>query len=195
MGEYLPLKTDLKILDLATGTGDQIFALFDTSEQIDSAIGIDLAENMLDIARIKAEKSPYTAKISFQTGDCEHLPFENDSFDAVTFSFGIRNVPNPKQALREIYRVLKPQGKSLILEFSLPSPPLQKAYLFYLRYLLPKIGALLSKHREAYRYLNETIESFPYGLAFLELMQECGFQKGQIVSMALGVVSLYIGEK
>lgn len=195
VAKWLPLKPHLQILDLATGTGDQLFSLFESDAPIALAKGIDLAGDMLKIAEKKAEAKPYSKRIEWCKGDAEKIPFPDASFDAVTFSFGIRNVGNPLRSLQEIYRVLKPQGRCLILEFSLPNPPFRPIYLFYLRHLLPRIGKALSKHPAAYRYLNETIESFPSGIAFCKLLEQASFPNPIVKSMAFGAVTLYIGEK
>ncbi len=186
---FLPKKQNLEILDLATGTGDQILALLQSAASIQTITGIDLSQEMLRIAK---EKLP---PVNLLHADAQHLPFQNQTFDAATFSFGIRNVPDPSRSLQEIYRVLKPSGKCLILEFSLPSQPIRPFYLFYLRHLLPLIGGLLSRNRGAYSYLNQTIESFPYGPQFTSLMQQSGFSNIQQIKMCFGSVSLYVGEK
>src|SRR5579872_1872659 len=189
LSAFLPNKSSLKLLDVATGTGDQLLALLDQNEQIEKAVGIDLSVEMLKIAEQKASAKPYSHLITFQKGDAEKLPFPSESFDAVTLSFGIRNVPSPLAALSEIHRVLKPKGKALILEFSLPPHPIRPAYLFYLRHVLPALGRLLSRHGSAYRYLNQTIETFPFGDQFAQIMKEAGFSKIEIHPMALGAVS------
>ncbi len=197
--KHLPVvKKDLRVLDLATGTGDQLIALFEGVEggaSIGSAVGIDLSEEMLLLAKKKIGSKTYSGKIEFLRADAEKLPFENHQFDAATFSFGIRNVPDPLVSLKEIYRVLKPEGRCLILEFSLPRPFIRKFYLFYLRRILPKIGGLLSREPAAYRYLNETIETFPSGNDFLALMKKASFASLKAVPMAFGGVTLYVGEK
>ncbi len=196
LANHLPSQKNLKILDLATGTADQILAFFANPKlSLQKIIGLDLSTEMLDIAKKKVSEKPYKDKIQFLKASAEEIPLQNNTFDAVSLSFGIRNMPNPKIALKEIHRVLKQNGKCLILEFSLPPKPIQPFYLFYLRKILPRIGAFLSKSSIAYQYLNETIESFPSGDAFAHLLKQSGFCKVQILPMALGAVSLYIGEK
>jgi demethylmenaquinone methyltransferase/2-methoxy-6-polyprenyl-1,4-benzoquinol methylase len=192
---HLPKERHLRILDLATGTGDQLISLFESPASIRTAVGIDLAGDMLQIAQKKILAKPYHSKIEFKRADAEKLPFAAESFDATSFSFGIRNVTDPLRSLEEIHRVLKPSGKCLILEFSLPPKPIRAFYLFYLRHILPRIGGLLSKNREAYRYLNETIETFPSGKDFCLLLKKVGFKKITAHPMALGAVTLYEGEK
>ena len=188
----MPLKPHLEVLDLATGTGDQLIALFKAGLSIQRAVGIDLAEEMLKIGRKKVASNP---KISLILADAQKIPFPDQTFDATTFSFGIRNVQDPLQSLKEIHRVLKPHGRSLILEFSIPSPWIRPFFFFYLRKILPRIGGLLSKNNGAYLYLNKTIESFPSGEAFLALMKEAGFSSLRKISMNFGGVTLYIGDR
>jgi len=195
VANFLPAKKNLKILDLATGTADQLIALFENSIFIEKAIGIDLAQEMLHIGQKKLDQKSYGKKIELREADAQKLPFEAESFDATTFSFGIRNVSNPLTSLQEIHRILKPDGVSLILEFALPSSKLRWAHLFYLRYILPRMGAFFSKNKSAYRYLNETIETFPQGEAFCSLLKQAGFRNVKIHKMGLGAVALYMGEK
>jgi demethylmenaquinone methyltransferase/2-methoxy-6-polyprenyl-1,4-benzoquinol methylase len=195
LASYLPSRSNLDLLDLASGTASQLVALFENKAPIRSAIGIDLSSEMLKIGKQKIQEKPYCNRVQFQVADATRLPFAEKSFDAATFSFGIRNVPDPILSLKEIHRVLKPGGRCLILEFSLPPEPLKTFHLFYLRRILPYIGGFLSKNREAYRYLNETIETFPYGDAFARLMKSVGFSSLKQVPMALGAVTLYMGDK
>lgn len=195
VSQSLPPKKNLRILDLATGTGDQMISLFEHGASIQKASGIDLAQEMLVVAKEKISLKLYKDKIDFFQADAQKLPFAEKTFDAATFSFGIRNVPNPLASLQEIYRVLKPQGRCLILEFSMPPKPIRGAYLLYLRHILPRIGKCLSKSQSAYTYLNQTIETFPTGDEFALIMKKASFHKISIVPMALGAVTLYIGIK
>lgn len=192
---YLPNKKNLKILDLATGTADQLIAIFEGTSQPEKAVGIDLAKEMLAIGKEKIKAKRYKKKIELIEADAQDLPFADASFDAATFSFGIRNVLDPLLSLKEIYRVLQPSGRALILEFALPPRPLKWVHLFYLRHILPRIGALFSQHKGAYHYLNQTIETFPQGKAFCSLMEEAGFIQVRIKKMGFGAVALYIGNK
>lgn len=188
---YLPKKKDIYLLDVATGTGDQIIPFLKMSN-IRKITGIDLAKKMLDFAQKKI-RSP---KVDFIHADATQLPFQDETFDCITFSFGIRNVSDFKKAITELYRVLKPQGKLLILEFSLPKNRFIRSFhLFYLRNILPTIGGFFSKEKKAYQYLNQTIESFPFGKAFCKCLKDEGFQKTTFVPFTLGSVSLYIAEK
>lgn len=195
VAKNLPAKKNLKILDLATGTGDQLISLFENGASIQKAAGIDLAQDMLSIAKTKLAPKLYKDKIDLYCADAQKLPFAENTFDAVTFSFGIRNVPDPLSSLQEIYRTMKPHGKCLILEFSLPPQPIRGVYLLYLRYILPRLGAFLSKSKNAYTYLNQTIESFPSGPSFVLLMKQANLTKISMHSLSLGAVTLYIGFK
>lgn len=190
VSEYLPEHKNLKILDLATGTGDQALALLNSKASIRSVTGIDLSTEMLEIAKTKVP-----ANVELIRADAEKLPFAPASFDAATFSFGIRNVNSPITSLLAIHRVLKAKGRCLILEFSLPPQPIRPFFLFYLRHILPRIGGLLSRKPTAYRYLNQTIEHFPSGKDFCLMMKEAGFTRIRAIPMALGGVTLYVGDK
>lgn len=190
VADFLPPQKNLSILDLATGTGDQALALIKSKASIQSITGVDPSPEMLKIAKTKIP-----SKMQFLIGHAEKLSFKSFTFDAVTFSFGIRNTTDPLKALKEIYRVLKQKGRTLILEFSLPPQPIRSFFLIYLRYILPMIAGFISKNRSAYRYLNQTIEHFPSGKEFCLIMKEAGFKRIQMVPMNLGSVTLYIGEK
>ena len=190
---HLPQKKELSLIDLACGTGDQIISCLEKNSH--SCVGIDLSTEMLQIAKKKIDNTPFKERVFLCHADATKLPFPAHTFDAATFAFGIRNVPSPINALKEIHRVLKPGGRFLILEFSLPKQPWKSLHLFYLRHLLPHIGGALSKNKDAYRYLNETIETFPYGPSFCRLMQEAAFHSVRSIPMALGAVTLYIGDR
>ncbi|MBI3508680.1 MAG: bifunctional demethylmenaquinone methyltransferase/2-methoxy-6-polyprenyl-1,4-benzoquinol methylase UbiE [Chlamydiia bacterium] len=194
LSKHLTTEKPLRLLDIATGTGDQIFALLEAKIQLEKAVGIDPSSEMLQIAQKKLEKWS-TPHIQFQQASAEKLPFSANSFDAVSLSFGIRNTSSVETALSEIHRVLKRKGKCLILEFSLPPQPIRSFYLLYLRHILPKIGGWLSKHESAYRYLNQTIETFPHGKQFGALLKGAGFSEIKLFPMALGAVTLYVGVK
>jgi demethylmenaquinone methyltransferase/2-methoxy-6-polyprenyl-1,4-benzoquinol methylase len=187
---------DRELLDLATGTGDVAFSLLKHNPGIAHAFGCDMAWNMLRLGKQKAVKKNLCARIGFLQGDANHVPFLNDTFDVVTMAFGIRNVSDPGRVLDEIWRVLKKEGSALILEFSLPANTfLRKFHLFYLRYIIPPLGALISRDKYAYRYLGQTIESFPYGDSFGRSMQAAGFRRVSFTPLTFGVVTIYRGEK
>jgi len=189
MGLFLPKKSKLCILDIATGTADVILSL----RSFSLAIGIDRSEGMLHRAR---KKTRFYKNIFFVKADALFLPFLEESFDAVTVAFGIRNVQEPVILLKEAHRVLKKDGRMIILEFSIPeSFFIKQIFLFYLRYLLPAIGTLISKNRHAYRYLSKTIEVFPYGDDFKKIMEDSGFKNVNFYPQTFGVCTIYVGEK
>jgi len=196
IANYFPKGDDLHLLDLATGTGDQIIALMEKSHQLSHATGIDLADDMLQIGKKKLSMKPYKDRVEMQRADAQELPFSDNQFHVATMTFGIRNVPDVSKTLCEIQRILKLGGKLLLLEFSLPSFLfIRISYLVYLRYILPKVGKWMSKDPHAYAYLNKTIETFPCGQAFLDLLQKAGFSKAKRHSLMLGSVTLYEAEK
>ena len=196
VARFLVNKYDQYILDLATGTGDQLLYMFSCSDRIDRALGTDLALKMLDRGREKVKKRKLEDRIVLEEGDAEHIQYPDNIFDAVTISFGIRNLMSVERSLSEMYRVLKPAGRVLILEFSIPQNILMRSiYLFYFRYLLPFIGSVISGDRYAYRYLNETVEGFPYGDAFCQLLRESGFQNVSMYPQTFGIATIYCGDK
>lgn len=196
VAKRLPNKEDLEILDLATGTGDLLFAMVKKHPSVKRATGMDLSEGMLDIAREKLDKRKLDEPITFAAGDATKLPVEDASYDVVSNSFGIRNVANLDDALSEMYRVLKPGGRALILEFGLPkNAALRWGYLLYFRNILPMLGGMISGDKDAYRYLNQTVEQFPYGDTFVKRMEEVGFQQVSATPLQFGIAFLYQGEK
>lgn len=196
VARHLPERDDQNILDLATGTGDLLISIFNHSKRVKSGIGIDMAEKMLEFGRPKLVKRNLQDKITLQTGNATDIPFEENRFDAVTISFGIRNVTDVSQSLGEMHRVLNDGGRAIILEFSLPKNKLMRnSYLFYFRNVLPRIGGLISGDSFAYRYLNETVESFPYGQDFCNLMAEAGFQNVRQTPLTFGIATIYQGDK
>jgi demethylmenaquinone methyltransferase/2-methoxy-6-polyprenyl-1,4-benzoquinol methylase len=187
---------DQYILDLATGTADQLLYLIENSSQIDRAIGTDLSVKMLEIGRKKVKKEQLDGRISLEEGSAEKIKYSDNTFDAVTISFGIRNVVSVSQSLSEMFRVLKPSGRVLILEFSIPKNRLmRRLYLIYFRYVLPGLGSVISGDRDAYRYLNETVEAFPYGDDFCHLLVKAGFQNVFMYPMTFGIATIYLGDK
>ena len=195
VGLLLPQSPNLRLLDLATGTADQVLLLCkEHPNQITNAVGMDLSEGMLSFGREKVKAQQLESVISLQTGDAVNLPVEDTQFDAITISFGIRNVPDVPKALTEMVRVLKPSGKALILEFSMPKNPIVRfGHLFYLRFVLPFVGGLVSGDYEAYRYLNTSIEGFPYGESFAELMRDAGFSTVRCHELSFGIATIYEG--
>ena len=155
-----------------------------------------MAERMLEIGRKKIERQGLSGVASLTIGSAIDIPADDKQFDVVTISFGIRNVTDVSGALKEMYRVLRPGGRLLVLEFSLPDYRLiQGLYLFYLRYVLPRIGVLLCGDLAAFRYLNETIETFPCGEAFCDMLRTAGFTAIAVHPMTFGVVTVYQGDR
>ncbi|HNY54406.1 MAG: bifunctional demethylmenaquinone methyltransferase/2-methoxy-6-polyprenyl-1,4-benzoquinol methylase UbiE [Sphingobacteriales bacterium] len=185
-------KTNPKmILDVATGTAD--LAIAETKLNPTKIIGVDISEKMLDVGREKIKSYP---SIELQLGDSENLQFTENTFDAVSVSFGVRNFENVPAGLSEMRRVLKPSGKVFILEFSKPGNWLvQKLYYFYFCNVLPFVGKLVSKDARAYTYLPESVRMFPDGQKFVALMQEAGYKNIECKPLTFGISTIYIGEK
>lgn len=196
LAEMLPPHPGLKVLDLATGTADVPLAFCQHNGDVAQVTGMDLAEQMLGQGRKKISAAGLEQRIALQTGDAMQVPAADNSVDAVTISFGIRNVPDLDQTLREMQRVLKPGGYGLVLEFSTPEiPGFKQGYLLYLRHILPQLGALVSGDAYAYRYLNQTIESFPYGQDFCDRMLAAGFSDVLAEAQSGGIATIYRGVK
>ncbi len=196
VARHLPDQPELHVLDVATGTGDLIIFMQQANAAVKSGIGIDMAEKMLEFGRPKLEKAGISDRFSLKTGNAVAIPFSDNQFDAATISFGIRNVIDVPKALSEMHRVLKKNGRALILEFSLPKNALMRGlYLFYFRNILPRIGGLISGDSFAYRYLNDTVESFPYGEDFCKLMRDAGFRDVKTAPLTFGIATIYQGDK
>jgi len=196
VAEYLPQQKKLNVLDLATGTGDLLLALFSNENKISSAVGLDMSAEMLAIAQKKIFKRNLRDSISFVRADAAQIPFPESSFDAVTIAFGIRNVPDIDITLRQMYRVLKPSGRVVILEFSLPENIVMKTlFLLYLRIFVPAVGAVISGDYKAYRYLNKTVETFLGREELCQAMRNAGFINVNVVPMTFGVACIYYGDK
>lgn len=195
LAKLLPERPGLRVLDLATGTGDVLLSLHQCSGRVVSGVGVDMAGNMLAFGRRKIADRGLDQDLRMVRGDAMCIGFQDASFDVVTIAFGIRNVSDVPRALREMRRVLAPGGRALVLEFSLPGNALFRgAYLFYFRHVLPRIGALISGDRYAYRYLNQTVESFPYGEAFCFLMRDAGFERVRAHPLTFGIATIYEGD-
>jgi demethylmenaquinone methyltransferase/2-methoxy-6-polyprenyl-1,4-benzoquinol methylase len=196
VAEYLPDRPNQTVLDIATGTADLLLSLFRKSRQVEFGTGLDMSPKMLGLAREKIAGRQLDNRISLVRADALCLPFANGSLDAVTIGFGIRNVPDVPVALAEMHRVLRPGGKVLILEFSLPRNWLmRRLYPFHLRGIIPRVGAMISSDYYAYRYLNETVESFPYGDQFCRLMEQTGFCNVSAVPLTFGIATIYHGSR
>ena len=182
------------ILDVATGTGD--FAIQALVLNPDKVIGIDISTGMLDVGRIKIRDRKLDSKIELLEGDSENLPFEENKFDAITVAFGVRNFENLELGLREIKRVLKPGGMLVVLEFSKPrSFPFKQLYNFYFKSILPGVGRMVSADKAAYTYLPASVEAFPDGNDFIQVLQRVGFNKTQCRALTFGISSIYTGTK
>lgn len=184
-----------QILDVACGTGDFSIAIAKKSENV-RVTGVDLSEGMLKVMAEKVAKAGLQERIKAEQGNCEVMPFADDSFDRVTIAFGIRNFENREAALKEILRVLKPGGRLVILELSVPeSKPLRWAYELYFTKILPAIGGAVSGDKAAYRYLPASVLAFPPKDKWMATMASCAYREVKHKSFTLGICRMYIGEK
>ncbi len=178
------------ILDIATGTGDlAIMMAKNTSAQI---TGLDLSAGMLEVGRKKVEAEGLTNRVTMIQGDSENLPFEDNTFDCITVSFGVRNFENLEKGLAEIYRILKPGGTFIILEFSYPTSfPMKQLYTFYSKNILPAIGKLISKDQSAYTYLPDSVAAFPHGEEMKNILKNVKFSQPIDKKLTFGIASIY----
>ncbi len=191
LGENKPKQ----VLDVATGTADVAIEIA-KQLQPNKIIGLDIAEEMLQIGRKKIHKLDMDETIELISGDAENLPFEDNTFDAITVAYGVRNFEHLEAGLKEMQRVLKPNGKVVILEFSKPTVfPLKQLFNFYFKNILPLIGRLTSKDPKAYRYLYESVQAFPDGQGFIDIMQRSGFARNTQIGLTFGISSIYVGYK
>lgn len=187
-------KNPKNILDIATGTGDLAISLTSTSAK--EIIGLDISDGMLEVGRQKIANKKLDSIISMVIGDSEDLPFEDNTFDAITVAFGVRNFENLEKGLTEILRVLKPKGIFVILETSVPTNPIYKmGYKAYTKLILPTIGKLFSKDRVAYKYLCESASVFPYGKALNNILRKIGFINVEDKPQTMGVATIYSASK
>ncbi len=183
------------LLDVATGTGDVAFEALKHLD-VEEIIGLDLSEDMLELARSKAKKQKGGHLIRFEQGESEEMRFEDERFDAVTAAFGVRNFHHLDRGLSEMYRVLKPGGQVVILEFSNPKLfPFKQLYNGYFKYLLPLIGRITSRDPRAYSYLYESVRAFPDYEEFLERLRGIGYKNCRYKSLTLGICCIYLAEK
>lgn len=181
------------ILDIATGTGDLALTLHQDGVKIK---GLDISEGMLEVGRQKIKDKGLEKDIEFILGDAENIPFPDNHFDAITVAFGVRNFANLEKGLSEMNRVLKPNGRVFVLEFSQPtSVPFKQIYNFYSRNILPTIGRIISNDKAAYTYLPESVAAFPYGDEFLEILKKCNFTDNTCRPVTMGIASIYSGKK
>jgi demethylmenaquinone methyltransferase/2-methoxy-6-polyprenyl-1,4-benzoquinol methylase len=183
-----------QILDVATGTADLAIAL--TKAHPEKITGIDISRGMLDVGQKKIDAKGLSQIITLEQADSEALPFEDNTFDIVTVAFGVRNFENLEKGISEIYRVLKPNGKILVLEFSQPTGfPFKQVYQFYFKNILPTLGKLVSKDSSAYTYLPESVNAFPSGKAFTSVLEKTGFTQTSFRPVTFGVATIYQGTK
>lgn len=191
---YLKPYQPKMLLDVATGTGDFAIQALDLSPE--KVIGVDISEGMLSMGRKKMTERKLDHKIELKSGDSENLPFGDNTFDAVTVAFGVRNFENLEKGLSEIKRVLKPGGRIVVLEFSKPTSfPFKQLYGFYFKNVLPRIGSWLSKDSAAYTYLPESVDAFPYGKDFLNVLTKLGYAEVHARPLTFGISSIYTGKK
>ena len=196
LADHLPDRPDLTVLDLATGTADVLLTIDQRSGRVRSGIGLDMAGRMLEFGREKIARHGADGRLRLIRADATSTPFDDRSFDAVSIAFGIRNLVSVELGLSEMFRLLRPAGRALILEFSLPANKLlRKLYLWYFRHVLPRIGGIVSGDSYAYRYLNQTVETFPYGEDFCRLMRDAGFRSVQAYPLTFGIATLYTGDR
>jgi demethylmenaquinone methyltransferase/2-methoxy-6-polyprenyl-1,4-benzoquinol methylase len=182
------------ILDIATGTGDLAINLASTNAK--EIIGLDISNGMLEVGRKKIASKKLDGIISMVIGDSENLPFEDNTFDAITVAFGVRNFENLEKGLSEILRVLKPNGIFVILETSVPTNPIYKfGYNIYSKFILPTIGKLFSKDKIAYNYLSESASVFPYGEELNNILRKIGFINVKDKPQTMGVATIYTASK
>ncbi|HXB95884.1 MAG TPA: bifunctional demethylmenaquinone methyltransferase/2-methoxy-6-polyprenyl-1,4-benzoquinol methylase UbiE [Puia sp.] len=185
----------ISVLDVATGTGDMAILLTRHLPGV-RVTGVDISKGMLDIGREKVHRLRLGKQITLQMGDSEALEFTDDHFDAMTVAFGVRNFENLEKGLKEMFRVLRPGGRLVILEFSQPrTPGIRQLYDLYLRLVAPHVGKMVSSNREAYQYLNDSVKAFPEGTNFLQILDGCGYVHPRLRPLSLGICSLYIAEK
>jgi len=192
--KILKSKNPSTILDVATGTGDLAIAMVKTNAQ--KIIGLDISKGMLDVGIEKIKDRNLNNTIEMVIGDSENLKYENDFFDAITVSFGVRNFESLDSGLSEIFRVLKPNGSLVILETSNPTKfPFKQFYRFYSKFILPSIGKIFSKDKVAYNYLSESSAEFPYGEKFNNILKKIGFTNVVDFPQTFGVATIYVASK
>jgi demethylmenaquinone methyltransferase/2-methoxy-6-polyprenyl-1,4-benzoquinol methylase len=184
-----------QIMDVATGTGD--FALLACRElQPQQLIGTDISEGMIEVGRQKVKEAGLDNTIQFVCADCTELPFESDSFDAITVAFGVRNFADLDKCLVEMLRVLRKGGCLVILELSAPeSFPMRQLFAFYSKFIIPAMGKIISKDSKAYHYLPATIQAFPQGEVMKGILEKAGFERVKFKRLTFGICTLYTANK
>ncbi|MDG1377769.1 MAG: bifunctional demethylmenaquinone methyltransferase/2-methoxy-6-polyprenyl-1,4-benzoquinol methylase UbiE [Yoonia sp.] len=195
MMDWLAPRAGQKLLDVAGGTGDISFKFLGRAGSGHATV-CDITESMLVAGRKRAEAESMSANLDWVVGDAMALPFPDNTFDVYTISFGIRNVTRPQEALNEAYRVLRPGGRLMVLEFSqLPNPMMQAAYDAYSFNVIPQMGQLIAGDRDSYQYLVESIRKFPNQETFLEMVKLAGFGNAKYRNLSLGIAALHSGWK
>ena len=195
MMDWLAPRPSQKLLDVAGGTGDISFKFLKRAGSGHATV-LDITENMLIEGRKRAEANQVLDSLNWVVGDAMALPFADNSFDVYTISFGIRNVTRPQEALNEAFRVLRPGGRLMVLEFSqIPVPLAQKAYDFYSFNVIPRMGKLIANDRDSYQYLIESIRKFPNQDTFLSMVRQAGFENANYRNLSLGISALHSGWK
>ena len=195
MMDWLAPRPGQKLLDVAGGTGDISFKFLKRAGSGHSTV-LDITENMLIEGRKRAEAAQMVDNLDWVVGDAMALPFADNSFDVYTISFGIRNVTRPQEALDEAFRVLRPGGRLMVLEFSqIPVPLAQKAYDLYSFSVIPRMGQMIADDRDSYQYLVESIRKFPNQETFLSMVQQAGFENTSYRNLSLGIAALHSGWK
>ncbi len=195
MMDWLAPRAGQRLLDVAGGTGDIAFRFLKRAPQA-SAVVLDLTESMLTAGRQRAEAEAMSDRLDWTVGDAMNLPFEDATFDRYTISFGIRNVTRPEKALAEAFRVLKPGGRLMVLEFSqLPNQGLQWAYDQYSFNVIPVMGQMIAGDRESYQYLVESIRKFPDQETFARMISDAGFAQVKYRNLSMGIAALHSGWK
>ncbi|MBM2322001.1 MULTISPECIES: bifunctional demethylmenaquinone methyltransferase/2-methoxy-6-polyprenyl-1,4-benzoquinol methylase UbiE [Marivita] len=195
MMDWLAPRPGQKLLDVAGGTGDISFRFLKRAGRGDATV-LDLTEPMLVEGRKRAEANAMSDSLDWVVGDAMHLPFENNTFDVYTISFGIRNVTRPQEALNEAFRVLRPGGRLMVLEFSqIPNELMQKVYDLYSFNIIPRLGQAIANDRDSYQYLVESIRQFPDQDTFLGMVRQAGFENAKYRNLSMGIACLHSGWK
>ncbi|WP_270725029.1 bifunctional demethylmenaquinone methyltransferase/2-methoxy-6-polyprenyl-1,4-benzoquinol methylase UbiE [Shimia sp. Alg240-R146] len=195
MMDWLAPRPGQKLLDVAGGTGDVSFKFLGRAGHGHATV-CDLTEPMLVEGRKRAEAAQMAESLDWVTGDAMALPFQDNTFDVYTISFGIRNVTRPQEALNEAYRVLKPGGRLMVLEFSqIPNDMMQKVYDLYSFNIIPKMGQMIANDRDSYQYLVESIRKFPDQETFLDMVRQAGFENAKYRNLTMGIAALHSGWK
>lgn len=194
------LKKNLKnvsesyILDVATGTGD--LAIETSKIGPKKIVGLDISPKMLEVGKNKMKDKGLDALVDMIVGDSENLPFDDNTFDGITVSFGVRNFENLKKGLTDMNRVLKPDGTAVIMEFSKPKMfPFKQLFNFYFFYILPFFGKLFSKDNRAYKYLPESVQAFPEGQEMVDILTSVGYTNVKYIPLTMGICSIYLAKK